>query len=215
MFIRLFSIIALAALTGTLRLSPASAQTSATAMLSRSELSAPNTGTLQHPELLDLKSERAAFRLSLLGTLIPVALGTAILATNDGGDYSDSNGSLEGFLIYAGLYVGPSLGYFYAGKSGRGLASFGLRNGIAMVSLVGAIAICPPMDYCDDGQVTAASAIIIAGGVGVLGSVIYDLANVRRTVRERNEQELASRVAVTPTYSRADGPGVRVSLAVQ
>lgn len=207
MIIRLFSIITIAALSAALWPSAAVAQTSTAAMVRGS--------SLQQPELPDLKSEGAAFRLSLLGTLIPLALGTAMIATNDSGDYSDSGGSAEGFLIYAGLYIGPSLGYFYAGKSGRGLASFGLRNGIALLSLVGAFAICPPMDYCDDGQVAAGSAIIIAGGVAILGSAIYDLANVKRTVRESNERKLASRVAVTPTYSRADGPGVRVSLAVR
>jgi hypothetical protein len=117
--------------------------------------------------------------------------------------------------MYAGLYLGPSLGYFYAGKSGRGLASFGLRNGIAMVAVVGAVAICPPSDYCDDGEVAAASAIFIAGGVGILASAIYDLAKIKQTVRARNEKELASRVALIPTYSRTDGPGVRVSLSVR
>ena len=84
-----------------------------------------------------------------------------------------------------------------------------------MLSFVGAVAICPSIYYWDGGQVDAGGAIIIAGFVATLGSAIYDLANVQKTVRERSEQELASRVAVTPTYSRADGPGVRVSLAVR
>ncbi len=132
MFIKAFSIITIAALSATIWPSAAVAQTSATAMVRGSRLSVPDTGPLQQPELPDLKSEGAAFRLSLLGTLIPLALGTAIIATNDSGDYSDSDGSVEGLLIYAGLYVGPSLGYFYAGKSGRGLAGgWAWRTGIA------------------------------------------------------------------------------------
>lgn len=209
---KLVSIVTIVALSTALPPSAALAQTAATTTVSPS-LSVADPGPLQQPELPELKSEGTAFLFSLLGTLFPLALGTAILTTSDDIYYSDASGSAGTLLIYTGLYLGPSLGYFYAGKSGRGWAGFGLRNGIAMLSLVGALAICS--DDCDSGATDAGGAIIIAGFVGILGSAIYDLANVQKTVRERNEQQPANRVAVTPTYSRADGPGVRVSLAVR
>ncbi len=66
-------------------------------MVRGSQLCVPDTRPLQQAELLDLKSEGAAFRFSLLETLIPLALGTAIIATSSGGDYSDSDGSAEAF----------------------------------------------------------------------------------------------------------------------
>jgi len=169
-------------------------------------------GGLQAPEVPELKSEGTALSLSLLGTLVPLVAGTAILATSDDIYYSDANGSLGSLLIYTGLYFGPSMGYFYAGKSGRGWASFGLRNAIGLGMVIGVTAACPPADPCDEG---AASAIVLIGGVGILASAIYDIANVKKTVRERNARQMASSLAVIPTYSRVDGPGVRVSLAVR
>jgi hypothetical protein len=173
-----------------------------------------DAGPTQELRPPNLKSEGAAFTISLLGTLVPLALGTAIVATSDDIYYSDSSGSAGTLLIYTGLYFGPSLGYFYAGKSGRGWASFGLRNGIGVVAFMGAVAVCS--GSCeDDSEATAAGLVLLAGGAGILASAIYDLAKIKSTVRERNENELASRVAVMPTYSRADGPGVRVSLALR
>jgi len=210
---RLFTVITIVALNASLPPSAAAAQAPAARIVSPG-LSVGDTSPLQEPQLPELKSEAAAFSLSLLGTLVPLALGTAIIATSDDLYYSDANGSAGSLLIYTGLYLGPSLGYFYAGRSGRGWASLGLRNGIAMLSVLGVIAICS--GSCeDDSQATAAGVVLLAGGAGVLASAIYDLAKIKGTVRAANEQELASRVAVIPTYSRSDGPGVRVSLAVR
>jgi len=211
---RLSSIVMFVALGSALPPSAALAQTAGTTMVSP-RFSVANPNPSQEPELPSLKSEGAAFTLSLIGTLVPLVLGTAIMTTSDDFYYSDAAGSAGAFLIYTGLYFGPSMGYFYAGKSGRGWASFGLRNGIAMVSLVGAFAICSPSGCYDDNQATAARLILLAAGVGILASATYDLVKIKGTVRERNEKQLASRVALIPTYSRADGPGVRVSLAVR
>ena len=211
MSIRPHFIIATAAIALALPATTALAQTSATAADDPSQLLAPAAGLLQQPEIPELKSEGAAFSLSLLGTLIPMLAGFAMA----GSDSYDASGETGAILIYTGLYIGPSLGFFYAGRTGRGLASCGLRNGIGLVTLVGAFAICGPMDYCDDSEAGVAAVMLLGGAIGVLSSAIYDIATIQRTVRERNEKELARRVALVPTYSRWDGPGFRVSVRVR
>ena len=70
-------------------------------------LQSDSTGMVQRNSILGLKSERSAFQQSLYGTIIPIP--TLILTV-------------------PGIWFGPSLGYFYAGRSGRAWAGMGVRT---------------------------------------------------------------------------------------
>jgi hypothetical protein len=135
---------------------------------------------------LDLKSEGAALRYSLLGTLLPVAT-----------------------LVFAGpgLIVGPSAGYFYAGMPGRAWTGIGIRT-IGVGGIVSSFIICG-WD-CGPGQsgYNEAWAVFIAGAGIVTISAIYDIGTVEAAVRKRNNSLMKLGDAITPMYfedSRAFG----------
>ena len=78
------------------------------------------------------KSPSTAFALSFTSTAAPILAG-ALLA---------NSGTDAGWvMIFAGGIIGPSVGHFYAGEAGRGLATAALRAGGTAVGLY-AIAPC-------------------------------------------------------------------------
>jgi hypothetical protein len=148
------------------------------------------------------KSPGTALALSLMSTVVPIGAGIALMAT-------ESPAGLIPFL--GGILVGPSIGHFYAGNTGRGLATAGLRT----VSLVGgtlaAYAICP-YDGCSDSDVQAATWVLIATAGLTLGSSVVDIATAPDAARRYNERQQAARLRVTPVFlAGGSAPGLAVN----
>ena len=148
-------------------------------------------------------SEQTAYRMSLLGTIVPIVAGAGILVAQGGG--SDDR-TAPALLITSGLIVGPFLGYGAAGMGGRGLRGIGVRAGLSLATIMASIAICG-MD-CTNGQTKYDTANLVAiGGVGLVAvAAAYDVSRLRHNMRRG--------VAIGPMYvPRERGVGVRVSLA--
>ena len=101
----------------------------------RAQSAAPDTLPPPTPQ----KSVAAAHLLSAGGLLVPVAAG-GLLAAHSGGSSQGGSGAA---LIYAGLMVGPSVGYFYGGCTKRAWIGIGIRAGITAAALTVA-AVTPP-----------------------------------------------------------------------
>jgi hypothetical protein len=150
-----------------------------------------------------VKSPYLAAGLSLLGTVVPTALGVAV---------GDRNGSIGGWLIAYGVFVGPSTGYFYAGQVGRGMGSAALRFGIVLGAAAGAMGACGGIWGCDDPG--AASAIAVVGLAAYAASALYDIARAGAAAQAWNARHAERRIAVTPRIDPAGrSGGVRVSIA--
>src|SRR6185312_2151270 len=68
------------------------------------------------------KSESTALRCSLLGTMVPIGVGTFLVGGGAGAS-----------VVLGGAVIGPSLGHFYAGRPWRAAIGIGIRS----ASLVG------------------------------------------------------------------------------
>jgi len=144
---------------------------------------------------LNQKSENAALALSALGTLIPIGLGLAATGASEGPEGSP----LPGIMILSGVLVGPSLGYFYGGLPWRGLASMGLRLG-GTVAVGAAIAIS-----WNDADNSSAEMLAWSGAALLVGSMVYDIASVKRTVRKHNRSLREKALIITPAYFAKSG----------
>lgn len=139
--------------------------------------------------------ERHALRVGILATVIPVAAGVAVVATQQ----DDGPGFLFAQL---GLLLGPAFGYQEAGRGGRGWRGAGLRTGLALGSFIGAVAVCWD---CTRDQERAAKMVAAGGGVLVAAAAIYDLARLRHNMRRR---EAKRRLSIVPW-----GMGVRATVS--
>lgn len=157
-------------------------------------------------------SESVAFGRSLLGTLIPVGVGWALMASdyNETGLDENTTAGTVGLLSFTGgLLVGPALGYFYAGESGRAWTGVGLRA-LGFGAIIAAAA--ASWDCYGDECQTGGAVVLVASAV-TLGSAIYDIATVRGAVRRRNDEARGVSVSVAPTYSsRRHAAGVAAQL---
>lgn len=73
------------------------------------------------------KSPSTAFVLSFASTVVPIGVG-AVMA--------DRNIDAGWVLIFGGGIIGPSVGHFYVGESGRGLGTAALRAGGTLLGLL-------------------------------------------------------------------------------
>jgi len=161
----------------------------------------------QAPPVVKLKSEKKATTLSLVGTLVPWALFLTFgLREGHGDEGAEDVLALLGFFA---IPVGPSLGHFYAGATGRGLAGMGIR----LVGLAAAIACGFAVDY-NDGNSSLAFGLAVAGlGVTVVSSIL-DITRAKRSVQKYNLRASGKQMAVTPVVSlktRTVGLQVQIS----
>lgn len=154
---------------------------------------AQNVSPVQGP-----KSEHVALALSLIGTALPLYVG----ATEQ-----------NGLATVLGAFVGPSLGYFYAGRVGRGIGGVALRFGVIALAGLGALAACGSILWgCDNP--TLSNGIVLAGGVALLASAIYDVVGGQRAVRQWNAAHAEQRVTLTPHVDAARrAVGVKLRIA--
>ena len=160
-------------------------------------------------------SEQKAQRLSLWGTVIPVAVGATWWAAHGlqtgSASTSPDLAAGPGLLIAGGLIVGPTLGYSSAGLSGRGWRGAGIRTGLTLLSFGPAMAICGW--NCGKGDKEADLAwLIIATGSGLsLASAIYDISHVEQNVRRHNATRPGPGFSIAPMYAPGQrSVGIRV-----
>lgn len=145
------------------------------------------------PAAIRLKSEAAAYKWSLWGTLVP--WGIAMAATSE---IRNSDILIAGFATT--VIAGPSLGCFYAGETRRGLTGVGLRMLGAAAAVSASRRKWKSRDDDDPGYL---SVLVLAGHGLFWGSTVYDIATAKRTVRKHNAglQAKSSTVAVAPIIS--------------
>ncbi len=144
------------------------------------------------PPPVKLKSEKRAMTLSVVGTLVPLAVSASYLLT-DGSSYAHANIAAVGLLIAP---LGPSLGYFYAGATGRALLGLGIR----LAGLAGMIGGSYGLDNGDANDALM-KAFIVAGAGVTLASTIIDLAGVKKAVRRHNLKAQGVQMAIAPFVS--------------
>ena len=154
----------------------------------------PHTSQYQDPAIATLLS--AAF------TVFPTVAGIAMVTGEEGS-------STGGWLIISGLTLGPAIGYFSAGRVGRGFAGLGVRT----LVLTGTIALVAL--GCQGGcsnEDTGAKIIAVGGFVITAGLAAYDIATVRRKVPVEGSAH-SSRIRIYPTYVAATkSPGLGVNI---
>jgi hypothetical protein len=154
------------------------------------------------PRAAPVKSEGEAFRRSLWGTVLPVAVGVALTATGPTND-----GATLAFLAVAGgMALGPSLGHFYAGQTGRALAMTAARAGVITGSFVIALSACPLEDCTSQEEKTAVTSFL-AGATLVTALAIYDIATARASVRAYNR-----RLSLQPWIPSTGGVGISATV---
>jgi hypothetical protein len=144
----------------------------------------------------DSRTGNRAFYVGLVATAVPTAAGVALLS----GHGSTAPGLM---LASAGVILGPSVGDWSGGLTGRGLLFAGLRAATAAGGLLGVAATC--WDDCSRSEERNATTIAVASSVVLAGLVAWDLATVKSAVRRHQER----RMSVTPLYdSVRHGPGL-------
>jgi hypothetical protein len=139
-----------------------------------------------HPAV-KLKSEKTALLWSLFGTLGSYGL-VAIAATG-------SEARALGYLGLTGSVVGPSLGYFYGGMSGRGLSGAMARL-VGLGGVVGGFAM-----LWEEKNTGLGAALMIVGGSTFVVSTISDIAGVKKAVRKHNGRTQGASLNVAPILS--------------
>lgn len=138
----------------------------------------------------DARNPGTALSLSVLGT----AAGFGMMVLGDNAD--------SGFLSLAGLVttvVGPSLGHFYAGESGRALTQSAIRAGSVGVMFAGALWLASECGFffvseCEPGP---GPGIMMATGLVVgASSALYSIYDAPRAARRHNAR--ARRLVITP-----------------
>ena len=154
-----------------------------------------------------LKSETKAFHLSFLSTIIPATVGIGLAVTDE---KVEEQAVAGGAVFSFGIIVGPSVGYIYGGRSGRGWAGVGIRSALIVGTVLLAAA------TAGDGEIGGgeAPAIIVLGGVTAATIVaIIDIATVKKAVRKRNQELGEKNWMMAPKYfarSRAGGVEIKV-----
>jgi len=147
------------------------------------------TGTHKsHEERVSvIKSERTAFLWSFLGTAVPVAVSAPFVWTAEAPEAA-------AVILAGALVIGPSLGHFYADRSGRALTGIGIRllagAGIATVGLIAASSEEPSAGDGGTGLLVAGAAL-----------VAWDIIAAPHSARVHNERVRQRRTAVGITPS--------------
>ena len=144
-----------------------------------------------------LKSPGTALELTLTGTLFPIA--ALIVGLSQGEDAL----GLAGLIA---MPIGPSLGFFYGGASGRGWLGIGIRTlGFAM-SIGGA---AWNWKDGDSGDI-----LILGGMVAYVSSCLFDILTVKSVVREHNMELQRKSLSIAPVFSpKSRTAGLQVQLS--
>ena len=155
---------------------------------------------------IKLKSEKTAMTLTLLGTLIPWGL----FLQGMGEDHSP-DAEFREILAIGGFFaipIGPSLGYFYAGSTWRGLAGVGIRV-VGLAGFIGAVAI----SWTGSEHSAAGGLALISSGL-VLASSVFDIVQVKNAVRRHNLSIQGKGLAIVPVFfPRSKTAGLQIQFS--
>ncbi|MBT8461308.1 MAG: hypothetical protein KJO44_02210, partial [Gemmatimonadetes bacterium] len=155
-----------------------------------------------------MKSESTASLLSLAGTVVPMALGMALMNSGDGGA-----GSGLGLALFSyGMYFGPATGYWYAGSAGAAWKGIGMRLGISLVATAATAAVCSGGGcemFRDDSAMPGVAVVGLLALGATAYSLIHDIAGADGEVRRHNAEVAArhreSRLSFVPVVTPRDG----------
>ncbi|MBW2454496.1 MAG: hypothetical protein JRI68_08295 [Deltaproteobacteria bacterium] len=137
-------------------------------------------------------SPAAAGWLAVLSTLVPVGIGftmTTLVERNE------SEGMMAGLVVVGtGAVVGPSMGHFYAGEVGHGLATAGIRL-VAFGNAfgLGFLGVATMQSSQDRALGWMMLGLAGASGAGGLGLMIYDLVDAPSAARRANREDPSPR----------------------
>jgi hypothetical protein len=136
-----------------------------------------------------LKSGRTAFWWSFLGTTVPALVGIGAPV-----------------MLVPAVLVGPSLGHFYAGRSGTAWAGMGIRTLAGVVVLVGAAL---GSDENSSDHSTSSNTLIAVGAILGSASVVWDIARAPHSAHVHNDEirRKHATVGIAPSFGAA-GPGL-------
>jgi hypothetical protein len=145
------------------------------------------------------KLTSTALTWSIGATLVPAAVGGALVLHSTKGMGTDENEAVIGIVIGSlGLLFGPGTGHAYAGRErpmeGAYIRGFGMLVG-GLLGLGAGVAISFGNDVSP-----VAIGIIAGSGLVVLGSAIYDTATVGRSVNKYNDKHGFARVGFQPWF---------------
>ncbi len=168
------------------------------------------------------KSKRTALAGSLVWTLLPAAVGGAMMLHGQrispinfgqGSGQTNDNETLIGLGIGSlGIVFGPGAGHAYAGRMGKFWGGAAIRGLVAPLAFAGAIGIA----FSSESGESAVGGIVLIAGAGALflTSVVYDIATVGKSVDKYNHSHGFSNLRIRPQYfaaTRAVGFNVSMS----
>jgi hypothetical protein len=150
------------------------------------------------------KSPGVALGLSLLGT----AGGYAAIAA---GSENGNEGLV--WLGLGGILVGPSLGHFYAGESGRAIGHSLIRLGAVGTMFAGAVITFADCWDDEDGDCGSVGPVIIVGGAVLgVGSTVYSIADAPAAARRHNQERRRFLLTPAPLVGPGRSTGYGVAL---
>lgn len=152
------------------------------------------------------KSPGVALGLSLLGTAAGYATFVAAID-------SEQEGLV--WLGLGGMVVGPSLGHFYAGESGRALGHSLIRVGALGTMFTGAVVMVVDCWDEEDDCGAAGPVLIVGGALLGVGSTLYSIVDAPAAANRHNQER--RRLVLTPAPvigpDRSTGYGVALGAA--
>jgi hypothetical protein len=140
-----------------------------------------------------------AFRTSVVGTAIPLVVGTAIMGASDAeGD------QVAGYAIASlGLSVGPALGHWQLGEHRTGWLGAGGRLLLAWGSVALAVSALGDCDFwtCSADQLETAELVLVSGHAAAALWALRDIASLNGSAF-RLPTRRGPQVRVAPGFSR-------------
>lgn len=147
------------------------------------------------PPPVKLKSEKKAMTMSIVATVVPWAVFLP-LGLRESHEPGLNGGETVALVAFLAIPLGPSLGYFYAGATGRGLLGMGLRL-VGMAGIIGGSASL----FNDDADESLMTGLVVAGACVLAGSYILDFAGLKKAVRRHNLKVQGLQVSLAPVVS--------------
>ncbi|OGC91795.1 MAG: hypothetical protein A2W25_03505 [candidate division Zixibacteria bacterium RBG_16_53_22] len=147
------------------------------------------------------KNPSTALALSVGATIIPIATGLARIENDDG----------TWLIAIPGVFVGPAVGYFYGGCTGRGMQGILTRTAIGALGLI----VASQAANGRSGMESIGAGVAVIGAFSVIIGVdaIYDIAVVQKTVKEQNRRKTLSLSLIPNFFPESDGYGLMISMA--
>lgn len=161
------------------------------------------------------KSSGWAYGLSFIGTVVPVT--SAVMISN----YAPEEFSvISPSLIGLGIFMGPSLGQFYAESYGTGLLGFGIRStGFLLVGL-GAIqainsVVCGMENAASKCKESSSDGgtLILLGMLTYVGGVVYSFLDIPKSLERYRIRKAEEPFSLIPSLSPTPSGQLRYGIA--